>query len=135
MSPPYFFRLGASSLNGGRTEYNNREIDGSIAEDTGSNGALNVYPGVDAISQIQIMTSNYEARYGGDSLASGRACNRWARRTTFSTVRSGGRSAAFVSARGTRCPPTLPRGDQRGAFRPTGALPGRIAQLAVKYMD
>lgn len=57
----------AYDVNGGRSEYNNWEIDGSNVEDNGSNGTLNVYPSVDAISQVQIMTSNYGAEYGRDS--------------------------------------------------------------------
>ena len=38
------------SVNGGRTEYNNWEIDGGDNMDNGSNATLNVYPDVDAIA-------------------------------------------------------------------------------------
>jgi len=39
------------SINGGRTEYNNWELDGGDNMDNGSNSTLNVYPNVDAIAQ------------------------------------------------------------------------------------
>ncbi len=51
------------NVNGGRGTENNWEIDGSNAEDNGSNGTLNVYPSVDAISQVRVLTSNYGAQY------------------------------------------------------------------------
>ena len=54
----------AYSINGGRTEYNNWEVDGSSLMDNGSNGTLNVYPNVDAIAEEQVLTSNYGAQYG-----------------------------------------------------------------------
>ena len=52
------------SINGGRTEYNNWELDGSSLMDNGSNSTLNVYPDVDAIAETQVLTSNYGAQYG-----------------------------------------------------------------------
>lgn len=52
------------SINGGRTEYNNWEIDGGDAMDNGSNATLNVYPNVDAIAEVKVLTSNYGAQYG-----------------------------------------------------------------------
>jgi hypothetical protein len=52
------------SVNGGRTEYNNWEIDGGDNMDNGSNGTLNVYPNVDAIAEVRVLTSNYGAQYG-----------------------------------------------------------------------
>jgi hypothetical protein len=54
----------AYSMNGGRTEYNNWEIDGSSLMDNGSNSTLNVYPNVDAIAETEVLTSNYGAQYG-----------------------------------------------------------------------
>jgi hypothetical protein len=54
----------AMSINGGRTEYNNWEIDGGDNMDNGSNGTLNVYPNVDAIAEVQVLTSSYGAQYG-----------------------------------------------------------------------
>src|ERR1700733_12980873 len=52
------------SVNGGRTEYNNWEMDGGDAMDNGSNTTLNVYPSVDAIAEFKVETSNYGAQYG-----------------------------------------------------------------------
>jgi hypothetical protein len=54
----------AFSVNGGRTEYNNWEIDGGDNMDNGSNGTLNVYPNVDAIAEVRVLTSDYGAQYG-----------------------------------------------------------------------
>jgi len=73
------------SVNGGRTEYNTYEVDGGDilnASINGSSSALIVYPSVDAISEMQVLTSNYGAMYGRS--ASG---------TIQATTRSGG--AAF----------------------------------------
>ncbi len=52
------------SMNGGRIEYNNWELDGGDNMDNGSNGTLNVYPSIDAISEFKVFTSNYGAQYG-----------------------------------------------------------------------
>ena len=52
------------SVNGGRTEDNNWEVDGGDNMDNGSNGTLNVYPNVDAIAEVKVLTSNYGAQYG-----------------------------------------------------------------------
>jgi hypothetical protein len=54
----------AYSINGGRTEYNNWEVDGGDTMDNGSNSTLNVYPSLDAIQEVRVMTSNYGAQYG-----------------------------------------------------------------------
>jgi hypothetical protein len=54
----------AYSFNGGRTEYNNWEVDGGDNMDNGSNGTLNVYPNVEAIAEFKVLTSNYGAQYG-----------------------------------------------------------------------
>jgi len=54
----------AYSMNGGRTEYNNWEIDGGDNMDNGSNTTLNVYPNLDAIAEVKVLTSNYGAQYG-----------------------------------------------------------------------
>jgi hypothetical protein len=54
----------AYSMNGGRVEYNNWEVDGSSLMDNGSNSTLNVYPNVDAIAETEVLTSNYGAQYG-----------------------------------------------------------------------
>ena len=52
------------SINGGRTEYNNWEIDGGDNMDNGSNSSLNVYPNLEAIAEFKVLTSNYGAQYG-----------------------------------------------------------------------
>ena len=52
------------SVNGGRNEYNNWELDGGDNMDNGSNSTLNVYPNVDAIAEFKVLTSNYGAQYG-----------------------------------------------------------------------
>ena len=51
-------------MNGGRTEYNNFEVDGGDTLDNGSNTTLNVYPSIDAIAEVKVLTSNYSAQYG-----------------------------------------------------------------------
>jgi hypothetical protein len=57
------------SVNGGRTEYNNWEVDGGDNMDNGSNGTLNTYPNVDAIAEVKVLTSNYGAQYGRNGSA------------------------------------------------------------------
>ena len=52
------------SVNGGRVEYNNWELDGGDNLDNGSNNTLNVTPSVDAIGEFKVLTSNYGAQYG-----------------------------------------------------------------------
>jgi hypothetical protein len=52
------------AINGGRTEFNNWEIDGGEALDTGSNTNLNIYPNVDALTEVRVLTSTYGAQYG-----------------------------------------------------------------------
>jgi hypothetical protein len=54
----------AYSINGGRTEYNNWELDGGDNMDNGSNSTLNVYPNIEAIAEFKVLTSNYGAQYG-----------------------------------------------------------------------
>jgi len=54
----------AYSMNGGRTEYNNWELDGGDNMDNGSNSTLNVYPNPEAIAEFKVLTSNYGAQYG-----------------------------------------------------------------------
>jgi hypothetical protein len=55
------------SVNGGRVEYNNFDVDGSDVLNAGLNGSestLMVYPSLDAISEVKVLTSNYGAQYG-----------------------------------------------------------------------
>lgn len=58
-----------NAINGGRAVYNNWEIDGGDNMDNGSNGTLNVYPNIDAIAEVRVMTSNYSAAYGRNGSA------------------------------------------------------------------
>jgi Carboxypeptidase regulatory-like domain len=55
------------SVNGGRVEYNTYEVDGSDVLNTGLNGAsstLMVYPSLDAVQEVKVLTSNYGAQFG-----------------------------------------------------------------------
>jgi hypothetical protein len=52
------------SINGGRQEYNNWQVDGANNMDTGSNDTLDVFPNIDAIAEFRVLTSNYSAVYG-----------------------------------------------------------------------
>ena len=55
------------SVNGGRVEYNTFEIDGSDVLNTGLNrsaSTLVVYPSIDSIQEVKVLTSNYGAQYG-----------------------------------------------------------------------
>jgi hypothetical protein len=54
----------AYSVNGGRTEYNNWEVDGGGNQDDGSNTTMLTYPSLDAIAEFRVLTSNYGAQYG-----------------------------------------------------------------------
>src|SRR3981081_1860970 len=45
----------STSINGGRSENNNWQINGGDNQDTGSNGTLIVYPNVDAISEVRVL--------------------------------------------------------------------------------
>ena len=56
----------AYSVNGGRTEYNSFQVDGSETLNVGINknhSTLLVYPSIDAIQEIKVLTSNYGAQY------------------------------------------------------------------------
>lgn len=55
------------SVNGGRVEYNNFDVDGQDVLNAGINGSqstLIVYPSLDALAEVQVLTSNYGAQYG-----------------------------------------------------------------------
>ena len=63
------FRFPFFSINGGRAEYNNWEVDGGDILDNGSNTFLNVNPSIDAIAEVRVLTSNYGAQYGRNGSA------------------------------------------------------------------
>ena len=72
------------SVNGGRVEYNSYDVDGGDILNAGINGSsstLIVYPSIDAIGELQVLTSNYGAMYGRS--ASG---------TILATTKNGGSS-------------------------------------------
>ena len=58
------------SVNGGRVEYNTFEVDGSDVLNTSINASrgqgepLIVYPSIDAIQEIKVLTADYSALYG-----------------------------------------------------------------------
>ncbi len=55
------------SVNGGRVEYNTFDVDGSDVLNAGINGSqstLIVFPSLDAIQELKVLTSNYGAIYG-----------------------------------------------------------------------
>jgi hypothetical protein len=55
------------SVNGGRVEYNSFDVDGGDVLNAGLNGnqsTLIVYPSLDSLSEVQVLTSNYGAQYG-----------------------------------------------------------------------
>jgi hypothetical protein len=58
------------SVNGGRVEYNTFLVDGSDVLNSSINASrgqglpLEVYPSVDAVQELQVLTSNYGAMYG-----------------------------------------------------------------------
>lgn len=52
------------SFNGMRPDQNNFIVDGGEAYDRGSGGKLDVLPSPDAISQFQVLSSNYPPDYG-----------------------------------------------------------------------
>jgi hypothetical protein len=55
------------SVNGGRVEYNSFNVDGGDVINTGINGSestLIVYPSLDSLNEVKVLTSNYGAMYG-----------------------------------------------------------------------
>jgi hypothetical protein len=52
------------SVNGGRAVYNNWELDGGDNMNHGADNTLNVWPNVDAIAELRVLTSTYGAQYG-----------------------------------------------------------------------
>lgn len=55
------------SVNGGRVEYNTFDVDGGDVLNTSVNAStttLIVFPSIDAVDELQVLTSNYGAMYG-----------------------------------------------------------------------
>jgi len=51
-------------VNGGRVNQKNLAVDGITDLDTGSNETIHFEPNMDAIAEIKVMTSNYQAEFG-----------------------------------------------------------------------
>ncbi len=56
--------IGGVNINGMGTTKTNFTVDGIVDLDTGSNGTTHYEPNMDAISEIKVLTSNYQAEYG-----------------------------------------------------------------------
>lgn len=59
--------LGGLHVNGGRTTSIMYALDGISAVDTGSNSSVHNAPNMDAVSEVKVLTSNYQAEYGRNS--------------------------------------------------------------------
>ncbi|HVM91484.1 MAG TPA: carboxypeptidase regulatory-like domain-containing protein [Terriglobales bacterium] len=57
-------QLGNFSINGTRTNEHEYTIDGASNVDTGNNGGTHVTINTDAIEELKILTSNYQAEFG-----------------------------------------------------------------------
>jgi hypothetical protein len=55
------------SINGGGEGRINVQVDGISDLDTGSNGTTHYEPTMDSISEVRVLTSNYQAEYGRNS--------------------------------------------------------------------
>jgi hypothetical protein len=55
---------GGLHINGGRDTSINFALDGVQDTDTGSNGGSHVQPNMDAVAEVKVLTSNYQAEYG-----------------------------------------------------------------------
>jgi hypothetical protein len=58
---------GGLHINGGRSTSINFALDGVQNTDTGSNGGSHVQPSMDAVAEVKVLTSNYQAEYGRSS--------------------------------------------------------------------
>lgn len=56
--------LGSFNINGTRSNQHQFTIDGTSNVDTGNNGAVHVTVNPDAIAEVKVLTSNYQAEYG-----------------------------------------------------------------------
>jgi Carboxypeptidase regulatory-like domain len=104
----------AYSFNGGRTEYNNWELDGGDNMDNGSNATLNVYPSIDAIAEFKVLTSNYGAQYGRNASGTVEVETKSGTNSFHGDVYYFGRND-FFNARNFFDPTTDSSGNQLGA--------------------
>jgi hypothetical protein len=58
---------GGLSINGGRSTSINFALDGVQNTDTGSNGGSHNQPNMDAVAEVKVLTSNYQAEHGRNS--------------------------------------------------------------------
>jgi Carboxypeptidase regulatory-like domain/TonB-dependent Receptor Plug Domain len=58
---------GGLHINGGRSTSINFALDGVQDTDTGSNSGSHVQPNMDAVAEVKVLTSNYQAEYGRNS--------------------------------------------------------------------
>jgi hypothetical protein len=58
---------GGLHINGGRSTSINFALDGVQNTDTGSNSGSHVQPNMDAVAELTVLTSNYQAEYGRSS--------------------------------------------------------------------
>lgn len=58
---------GGLHINGGRSTSINFSLDGVQNNDTGSNTSSPIQPAMDAVAEIKVLTSNYQAEYGRNS--------------------------------------------------------------------
>jgi hypothetical protein len=58
---------GGLHINGGRDTSINFALDGVQDTDTGSNSGSHVQPNMDAVAEVKVLTSNYQAEYGRSS--------------------------------------------------------------------
>jgi hypothetical protein len=56
--------LSGITINGGRNASKNFTVDGITDMDTGSNTTLHFEPNMDAIAELRVLTSNYQAEFG-----------------------------------------------------------------------
>jgi len=59
--------LNGLHVNGGRTSSIMYALDGVSSVDTGSNASVHNAPNMDAIGEVKVLTSNYQAEYGRNS--------------------------------------------------------------------
>ncbi len=59
--------LSGLSINGGRSTSIMYALDGISAVDTGSNSSVHNAPNMDAIAEVKVLTTNYQAEYGRNS--------------------------------------------------------------------